>query len=119
MRSRDDGRDRGGNWFIEFLLVNVFQVVFSLLGWIVVAAFSRWREFRADAGGARLAGRTSMIEALRGLQRLHDPEVLQAEGQRAQSFQALKITGGGGFLALFASHPPLAERLARLEQGLP
>lgn len=118
IRSRDDDRDRGGNWFLEFIMVQVFQAIFSLLGWLVVAAFSRWREFRADAGGAHLAGRSSMIDALRALQRLHDPELLQAEGQRAQSFQSLKIDSGGGFFALLATHPPLEKRIARLEAGV-
>jgi len=49
---------------------------------LVVAAFSRWREFRADAGGARLAGRDNMIGALRALQRLHNPQVLAAQASR-------------------------------------
>jgi len=118
MRSRDDDRDSGGNWLVQFLLVQVFELIFGVLGMMVVCSFSRWREFRADAGGARLAGRSGMIDALRALQRLHDPEVSQAEAQRAQGFQALKISGGrGGFLALFATHPPLEERIARLESG--
>jgi heat shock protein HtpX len=117
MRSRDDDRDRGGGW-VEFLLVQLFQIVFSILGSIVVCWFSRWREFRADAGGARLAGRENMINALRALGRLHDPELAAAGAQHAQSFQSLKISGPrGGFLALFATHPPLEERIARLEAG--
>jgi heat shock protein HtpX len=96
----------------------VFQIVFSLLGYIVVCWFSRWREFRADAGGARLAGRENMISALRALQRLHDPEVAATEARRAQAFQSLKISGRTeGFRALFATHPPLEERIARLERG--
>ena len=116
MRSRDD-RDSGGGW-LQFLLVIVFQIVFSLLGSIMVCWFSRQREFRADAGGARLAGRDSMINALRALARLHDPEVAAAEAKHAQAFQSLKISGqGGGFMRLFATHPPIEERIARLEQG--
>ncbi len=116
MRSRDD-RDSGGGG-LEFLLVIVFQIVFSILGTLVVCWFSRVREFRADAGGARLAGRENMINALRALARLQDPEIAAAEAQRAQAFQSLKISGrSGGLLALFATHPPLAERIARLEQG--
>src|SRR5436190_23178938 len=115
LRSRDD-RDTGGG-ALQFLLVMVFQIVFSILGLIVVNWFSRWREFRADAGGARLAGRQNMIDALRALQRLHDPEVVQAEAQQHQAFQAFKISGPrGGIANLFASHPPLEERIARLEQ---
>ncbi len=115
IRSRDD---RGG-WFIRYMLVSLFQIVFSILGSIVVCWFSRWREFRADAGGARLAGRTSMISALRALQSLHDPDLAAAEAGRAPSFQALKISGrqGGLLNFLFADHPPLEERIARLEQG--
>ncbi len=116
MRSRDD-RDSGGGW-LQFLLVIVFQIVFSILGSIVVCWFSRQREFRADAGGARLAGRDSMINALRALARLHDPEVAAAEAHRAQAFQSLKISGQrGGLLALLATHPPIEERIARLEPG--
>lgn len=117
MRSRDD-RDTGGSYWMQFLLAQVFQIVFSILGFIVVAWFSRQREFRADAGGARLAGRQNMIDALRALARLNNPEIVAAEAQRAQSFQSLKIEGPHrGFLALFADHPPLEERIARLERG--
>jgi len=117
LRSRDD-RDSGGGW-LQFLLVMVFQIVFSILGSIVVCWFSRWREFRADAGGARLAGRENMINALRALGRLHDPEVAAAEAKHAQAFQSLKISGKrGGFLSLLSTHPPIEERIARLEQGV-
>jgi heat shock protein HtpX len=117
MRSRDD--ERGGGFFMQYMLAQVFQVIFMLLGMVVVAWFSRWREFRADAGGARLAGREHMIGALRSLQRLHNPEALAAEGQRAQAFQALKISGSvGRFAALFATHPPLEKRIAALESGV-
>jgi len=116
MRSRDD-RDEGGG-MIEFLLIIVFQIVFSILGSMVVCWFSRQREFRADAGGARLAGRQTMISALQALAQLHDPEVAAAEAHRAQAFQSLKISGQGGrFMALFATHPPIEQRIARLEQG--
>ncbi|HOC57348.1 MAG TPA: protease HtpX [Verrucomicrobiota bacterium] len=115
LRSRDD---RGGGGWLHFLLVMVFQVVLSILGSFVVCWFSRWREFRADAGGARLAGRESMIDALRALQRLHDPELAAAEAKHAQSFQSLKISGRrGGFMALLSTHPPLEQRIARLAQG--
>lgn len=114
LRSRDD---RGGSW-IEFLLVYVFQIVFSLLGSVVVCWFSRLREYRADAGGAGLAGQESMIDALQALRRLHDPAAAAAEAKHAQAFQSLKISGaGGGLLALFSTHPPLEERIARLQQA--
>ena len=117
MRSRDDRNEGGGGGMFTYLLVMLFQVIFGILGSMVVAAFSRWREFHADAGGARLAGRENMIGALQALNRLNDPRVLAAEAQHAQGFQAFKISGApGGLMALFATHPPLEERIARLEQ---
>lgn len=115
LRSRDD--DRGGGW-MQFLLAQLFQIVLSVLGFIVVCWFSRQREFRADAGGARLAGRQNMISALQALEALHDPEAARAAAAHSQAFQSLKISGsGGGLMALFATHPPIEERIARLEQG--
>jgi heat shock protein HtpX len=115
LRSRDDRE--GGGGALQYLLAIVFQIVLSILGSLVVLWFSRWREFRADAGGARLAGRQNMIDALRALQRLQAPEVAQAEAQQHPAFQALKIAGPERrFARLFASHPPLEERIARLEQ---
>lgn len=118
LRSRDDDRG-GGSWLMQFLFIQVFQVVFGILGYIVVCQFSRWREFRADAGGARLAGRGNMIDALRALQRLSNPEASRAEAQRSQGFQSLKISGSGNrLLALFSTHPPLEQRIARLEHGI-
>jgi heat shock protein HtpX len=116
LRSRDDRE--GGGWGMQYLLSFLFQIVFSILGSLVVFWFSRWREFRADAGGARLAGRANMIGALQALQRLQNPEAVAAEAQQHQAFQSLKIYGPrGGILALFASHPPLEVRIARLQQG--
>jgi heat shock protein HtpX len=111
--SRDD--NRGGNFFLEWMLISVFQTVFMILGMIVVNWFSRWREFRADAGGARFAGRDHMLSALKTLKSIHEAGADMA-GPQQPAIQALKISGHtGGFLALFASHPPLDERIARLE----
>ena len=115
--SRGSSRDnRGGNFFMEFLLIQLFQFVFMLLGSIPVCWFSRWREFRADAGGARLAGRDHMISALRALKAIHEAGADQA-GPQQPAFQALKISGKTGSILglLFADHPPLDERIARLE----
>ncbi|HWD18683.1 MAG TPA: protease HtpX [Verrucomicrobiae bacterium] len=115
--SRDDD-ERGGNYFLQWMLADVFRAVFMLLGMIVVMWFSRWREFRADAGGARYAGRGRMIGALRALEAAHD-EGADLAGPQQPAFQALKISGKtGGFMALFASHPPLEERIRRLEAGV-
>jgi len=105
-RSRDD---RDDSPMLRYLVTVVLEIVLSLLGSLVVAAFSRWREYRADAGGARLAGREKMIAALQELQRRYEP----LDNQPA--YATLKIAGkSGGFVALFASHPPLEKRIAAL-----
>jgi heat shock protein HtpX len=109
--------DERPSYFVQYLLVMVFEVVFSLFGAIVVCWFSRWREFRADAGGARFAGRENMIAALRALQRSTEagPQAAAASaGDNA--FQTLKINGGRGGLLhlLFSTHPPLESRIAAL-----
>jgi len=96
---------------VNFLTVMVLEIALSLLGMVVVAFFSRHREFRADAGSARLSGRDKMIAALKRLQRVYEP----AE-ENAQALATLKISGrSGGFMALLSTHPPLAARIAALE----
>ena len=84
------------------------QIVLGILASMLVMWFSRYREFRADAGGANLAGRQKMINALRALQRGH--EAPELPGQLA----AFGINGGG-VSRLFMSHPPLEERIAALQ----
>lgn len=88
----------------------VAQVVLGILASMLVMWFSRYREFKADAGGANLAGREKMIGALRALQRGHEAEELP--GQLA----AFGINGGG-MSKLFMSHPPLEERIAALQNN--
>ncbi len=109
------GDDNRGGWFMQYMLVQVFQVILSLFGMLVVCKFSRWREFRADAGGARYAGRESMINALERLRAIHETPIGQYSEHSSPSLQSLKISGkAGGFAALFTTHPPLEERIARL-----
>ena len=92
-----------------FITVMVAQLVLGVLASIIVAWFSRQREFRADAGGAKLAGRQNMVAALEGLQRAHEPAALP------DGLQALGISGSPGrFGRLFMTHPPLPERIAAL-----
>ena len=93
-----------------FITVMVCQIVFGILASMIVAWFSRHREFRADAGSAKLLGAQPMINALRRLGGVES-------GQLPQAMQALGITGGGGLMALFASHPPIEERIAALQGG--
>ncbi len=108
---RSDDRDSSVSYGTVWIVQMVIEMVLLLLGSLLVMWFSRWREFRADAGGARLAGRQSMIGALRALQR--DADVAQQVPQPA--VQTLRISSPGGVARLFMSHPPLDERIARLE----
>jgi heat shock protein HtpX len=102
-------RGYGPGFFITSL---VAQLLLGVLATIIVMWFSRYREFRADAGGARLAGRNSMIGALRALERAHRPAGLP------KALQAFGISDGPGRVArLFMSHPPIPERIAALERA--
>jgi heat shock protein HtpX len=114
-RGSDRDDERGGNSFMEWMLAQLFTNVFLFFGMFVVNGFSRWREFRADAGGARYAGRDHMISALKALLAVHESGADLA-GPQKPAFQAFKISGrSGGWMMLMASHPPLEERIARLE----
>ena len=107
--SGDRENNRGGG-IGYFLIVMLLQFVFGLLATMIVMWFSRWREFRADAGGARLGSRTGMIGALQTLSGSHDSGLPQA-------FQAFGIADGGAVSRLFMSHPPIAERIAALRNA--
>lgn len=110
MRGDDE---RNPSYFVQQLLVFVFDIAFGLLGSMVVAWFSRYREYRADQGGATLAGRMKMIGALQALRRT--VELVDPTPQPA--FQSLKISGSPkGFMALLMTHPPLEKRIERLQQ---
>ncbi len=93
----------------------VAQLVLGVLASMIVMWFSRWREFRADAGGAALSGRHKMIAALQRLKAASEPPAMPDQ------FAAFGVSGraGGGIARLFMSHPPLAERIARLRGVTP
>jgi len=92
-----------------YLTMIVAQLVLGVLASIIVMWFSRQREFRADAGSAKLAGRGKMIAALERLRSLHEPAALP------DKMAAFGINGGAkGFTRLFMTHPPLEERIAAL-----
>ncbi len=113
---RRDSEEGGVSRLVYFVATIVFDILFSILGSIVVAWFSRLREFRADAGGAQLAGRERMIGALEALQRTYgivDPASSQA------AVQTLKISGHPtGLMRFFSTHPPLETRIARLKTSV-
>jgi heat shock protein HtpX len=103
-------RGYGPGFFIASI---VAQILLGILATMIVMWFSRHREFRADEGGARLAGRDSMVRALQGLQRVHRPKADLPEQLRAFG---IADRAGNGFKRLFMSHPPLEERIAALER---
>jgi heat shock protein HtpX len=100
-------RGQGPAFYVTMI---VAELVLGVLASMIVMWFSRQREFRADAGGADLAGRRNMINALKRLGNLH-PQPLP------DKMAAFGIAGGGGssFKRLFMTHPPIEERVAALE----
>jgi len=106
------GGSRDGPGIGYFVIVMVLDLVFGLFASMIAMAFSRHREFRADAGGANLAGRGKMIAALQKLARNAEPTTLPNQ------IAAFGISGAiaHGLQGLFRSHPPLEERIARLQQ---
>jgi heat shock protein HtpX len=108
-----DERDRGPSPWAYYLTQYVFEILFSLLGAIVVAWFSRHREFRADKGGAKVAGREKMVHALQSLKRNFEPET-----EAHPAIASLKINGRKGFISLFATHPDLDSRIEALRSSL-
>ena len=104
--------ERDGVGIGYFVTVIVAQIVFGILASIIVMWFSRQREFRADSGGADLAGRENMISALQALKRPADPHGLP------EQMQAFGVAGGPAkWGALFMSHPPLDDRIAALRNA--
>ncbi|NBO24605.1 MAG: protease HtpX [Chlamydiae bacterium] len=113
-RSKDDQRSGYNGSF--YLFTFLFEMIFMILGSMVIAAYSRYREYRADFGGASLSSKRQMISALSTLEQVHDKAL--PEGA-AKSLDAFMIRGGSmKFLTLFASHPPIAKRIERLNQHL-
>jgi heat shock protein HtpX len=100
-----DGERGGGIGY--FFIVIILQTLLGVLATIIVMWFSRWREFRADAGGAKLGGRQNMISALQALAGTDHSTLPKA-------FQAFGINGEHGVARLFMSHPPIEERIEAL-----
>jgi heat shock protein HtpX len=107
--------NREGGGIAYFAIVFVLDMVFGLFASIITRWFSRWREFRADAGGAELAGREKMIAALQKLANTYGQSTLPSQ------VQAFGISGsvGGGLKALLMTHPPLADRIQALRDAGP
>jgi heat shock protein HtpX len=105
---RDDERGGGTN----YLVVIVLEIVLGIFGSLITAWFSRQREFRADYGGAQLAGKERMLAALRRLganRELVDPS--------HQALATMKISGGKAWMVFFSTHPPIEVRIRALENA--
>lgn len=107
LRGNSDEEESQGPGFAYYIIVFVLEMLFGILASVIVAWFSRQREFKADAGAAKLVGSRSMISALERLRMNHDS---QLEG----SMMAFGISGKQSMAELLMSHPPLEKRIAAL-----
>ncbi|MGP1947275.1 MAG: protease HtpX [Arsenophonus sp. NC-PG7-MAG3] len=109
--SNNENENSQGNPMIYFAVSMVLEIVFAILASIITMWFSRYREFRADAGSASLVGREKMIAALQRLKTSYEP-------QEVGSMMAFCINGRSkSFSELFLSHPPLDKRIEALRRG--
>ena len=115
-RDGEDSRGRGSP-MVYFAVQFTLEIIFMFLGMMVVAWFSRHREYRADQGGAHVAGRGKMIRALARLRAEYESPYSEVASSRDEfAVQSLKISGKRSkFFALFSTHPALEDRIARLE----
>ena len=111
-RALSRNEESSGPGIAYFVVHIALEILLGIVASIIVAAFSRRREFRADAGGASLAGRNKMIAALQRLQTVHEEAMLP---ERVAAFGIRN--GKGGFLALLSTHPPLEERIEALRSA--
>jgi heat shock protein HtpX len=109
LASRGERDNRGGG--ASFMVVILLEIVLGILGSLITAWFSRQREFRADRGGATLAGRERMLAALKRL--AANRELVETQHQ---ALATLKINGTKGWMVFFSTHPPLEARIAALER---
>jgi heat shock protein HtpX len=108
----EDEEEGGGLGFFASMFVNMgLQILFGFLAAPIVMGFSRWREYRADAGSAQLAGKEKMIAALEALKRNYNQL-----GAVETSAQTMQISSKESFLELFSSHPPLEKRIKALKK---
>jgi heat shock protein HtpX len=109
VRSTSDSRS---SYAMSYMVMIILEIGLGILGSLITAWFSRQREFRADYGGARLAGKPNMLGALRRLAANRE-----AVDTSHQALATLKINGARGWMVFFHTHPPLEQRIAALEQA--
>jgi len=109
VRSSSDSRN---SYALSWMVIIVLEIVLGILGSLITAWYSRRREFRADYGGASLAGKPQMLGALRRL-----AVNREAVDTSHQALATLKINGTRGWMVFFSTHPPLEQRIAALERA--
>lgn len=110
---RNDEEENAIGGFAYYATATVFEILFGILASVIVMWFSRYREYRADAGSAKYLGKDKMIKALRKLQ----ATIKMPREDRAAAVDILKISSNKSILGLFSSHPPLEDRIKALQQG--
>lgn len=117
--SDDEGSSQQGGlgYFGRFIAITILEIFFGLLANIFVSWFSRYREFRADKGGAQLSSKNKMIAALSALERNYETLSTANESQDESMVKAFKISSKDGWLALFSTHPPLSKRIEALKNS--
>jgi heat shock protein HtpX len=110
----DDDRDyrSGGSFFMQYMIRNAVYMILNLLSYPLVMYISRWREYRADAGSAKIVGKDKMIAALRRLQ-----SNLDRTGKHDKNIEVMAISAPSQFAELFSSHPPLEKRVKALQES--
>lgn len=114
-RVSENGR---GSYMMQFMVRQALFMVFGIAGSVITSAFSRHREFRADYGGAKYAGKEKMIAALQALQNNYNPK--QKRRSDAAAFASLQISGKSGSFVkkLLCTHPPLEQRIHTLQKTM-
>jgi len=114
--SRGSSRNRSSSYGSYYLMTFLFEIVFMVFGMMVITAYSRWREYRADYGAARLTSRSQMVAALRHLEHVKHGK-LKGASQSLAAMMIIKADEPSLLVRLFSTHPPLARRIERLEQA--
>jgi heat shock protein HtpX len=109
----DKEESNGLSPIVHMFLVMALDIIFGILASPVVAWFSRYREFRADKGGAELAGKEKMIMALESLQRAY-PQLIEVKNESNTQYRSMQISSKKSRMAIFSTHPPLEDRINAL-----
>ncbi|MCT4641617.1 MAG: protease HtpX [Bacteriovoracaceae bacterium] len=114
LRSNDEDNSSSVGGWSYYLTTMLFEVLFGFIGMFIIAFFSRYREYRADAGAAHISGSSKMIAALRRLQVQYEAGKFD---KSTSKMNALKISSAGGLMSLLSTHPKLSDRISALERN--